>query len=238
MEDPARHSTGGYLTVESYPYNDRNSLLLIEAWKDLGIEEVDHNSREQIGVSHYQTTNIHGARQSSNGAFIRPIRGRRENFVVRPNTLVTKVIIDPKTKRATGVEYSESGDRKVLKRVYARKEVILSAGVFDSPKLLMLSGIGHSEELERAGIKVVQDLPVGDNLQDHVHMPSSVAILHKMSSTVVDVSEMQNDAAYWLSTHEGINNNYVVNKILSDLYFILIYLSHYLSFLHIRKPKE
>lgn len=77
---------------------------------------------------------------------------------VRTNAHVTRVLVDPKTLHATGVEYLDMDGRLV--RVQTRKEVILSAGAINSPKILMLSGIGPADHLMQRGIKVIKDLPV------------------------------------------------------------------------------
>lgn len=77
---------------------------------------------------------------------------------------VTKILIDPKSKVAYGVEFLKNRQRY---RIVARKEVILSAGPIASPQLLMLSGVGPREHLEEFNIPVIQDLRVGFNLQDH-----------------------------------------------------------------------
>jgi choline dehydrogenase len=88
----------------------------------------------------------------------------RSNLIVALKALVEKIVIDD-NKRAKGVEV-KIADRKLTLR--ARKEVILSAGAVGSPQILMLSGIGPKHHLENVGIDVVQDLPVGENLQDHL----------------------------------------------------------------------
>lgn len=77
---------------------------------------------------------------------------------------VTKILIDPLTKTAVGVEFVKKGKNRT---VFAKKEVILSAGPINSPQLLMLSGVGPKDHLNNLGIPVIQDLPVGQNLQDH-----------------------------------------------------------------------
>lgn len=83
------------------------------------------------------------------------------------NSQVTKVLIDPVTKKARGVEYVDQAGN--TQTVYALKEVILSAGAINSPHLLLLSGVGPREDLEAVGIDVIVDLPgVGRNLQNHV----------------------------------------------------------------------
>lgn len=135
-----------------------------------------------------QHTSIHGQRQSTNGAFIRPIRQKRRNLVIRTETHVTKVLIDPHTKTAFGVEYLKNNK---LYTVTAKKEVIMSAGSLNSPKILMLSGIGPAKALEPLGIKVIKDLAVGYNLQDHVTTDSFLLLLNK---TVTTVTEQEREA--------------------------------------------
>ncbi|MFP3548186.1 GMC family oxidoreductase N-terminal domain-containing protein, partial [Rhizobium sp. SIMBA_035] len=82
---------------------------------------------------------------------------------VETNAQVRRIVFDG--NRAVGVEVTRAGN---VETVWAKKEVILSAGAFQSPQLLMLSGIGPKDELQRHGIDVVADLPgVGQNLQDH-----------------------------------------------------------------------
>ncbi|GBP72177.1 Glucose dehydrogenase [Eumeta japonica] len=93
------------------------------------------------------------------------------NLDVLKNTLVSKLIIKHKT--VIGVELIRECGTKI--KAYARKEVVLSAGAFNTPQILLLSGIGPKPELEKLGIPVVLDSPkVGKNLQDHVHVPVAV----------------------------------------------------------------
>ena len=122
----------------------------------------DLNGELQEGVGHFQVAQRRGWRSSSATAFLSPA-SRRKNLRVETNAFATKVILEG--SRAVGVEYRQ-GDRVHVAR--ARREVILSGGTFASPKLLMLSGIGPADELERHGIEVVVDSPgVGRNLQEH-----------------------------------------------------------------------
>lgn len=88
-------------------------------------------------------------------------------FQIAVNSQATKILIDPATKKARGVEYVDQAGNK--QTVYALKEVILSAGAINSPQLLLLSGVGPRKDLEAVGIDVIVDLPgVGRNLQNHV----------------------------------------------------------------------
>ncbi|XP_016837558.1 glucose dehydrogenase [FAD, quinone] [Nasonia vitripennis] len=202
-KNPDSHGTGGYLTTEQFPYKNKNGRAIIDAWKELGLEEVDYNSGSQVGVSNLQFNSVHGSRLSTNGAFIRPIRGRRSNLVVRPNSRVTRVMINRYSKRVTGVEYFCS-KTSTLKMVYAKKEVIISAGAFDSPKLLMLSGVGPAEHLREAGIWVVKNSPVGRNLHEHTVIVPFTFDLKKESRTTSSFDDMRNDLVYWMSSHEGV----------------------------------
>lgn len=87
---------------------------------------------------------------------------------------VTRILIDPKTKKTIGVEFIKKGK---LRTVYAKKEVILCAGAINSPQLLMLSGVGPKDHLNNLGIPVIQDLPVGQNLQEHYGLVGKIFTL-------------------------------------------------------------
>lgn len=190
------------MTVGTFPYKDKNSQIILDSLLELGLDEVDYNSGHQIGAARMQFTSLHGTRQSTNGAFIRPIRGRRSNLTIIPNARVTKIIIDQRTKRAIGVQYLKTNS-SIVQKAFVKKEVILSAGVIDSPKLLMLSGIGPADHLREMNIELVKDLQVGRNLQDHVTMTGLIIDISGPLSTLSSPANMVNDAVYWLNTHEG-----------------------------------
>jgi choline dehydrogenase-like flavoprotein len=90
---------------------------------------------------------------------------------------VLKIIIDPSTKQATAVRFEKNGK---IYEIKATKEIILSAGSVNSPQLMMLSGVGRSDHLNSLGIPVIQNLPVGDNLQDHVALGGMVFTVNKV----------------------------------------------------------
>ena len=188
--------------MEWFEYVDQNARILLDAWQEIGYELVDANAVQQIGAVHLQSTAIHGARQSTNGAFIRPIRNKRPNLEIETQAEVTRVIIDPKTKTATGVEYrvKESGFIKVAK---ARKEVIVSGGAINSPKILMLSGIGPARELQQHSIKVIHELAVGRNLHDHVTTDGFVIVLSNKTATSKEIEEIKQDSLQWLNSQSG-----------------------------------
>ncbi|XP_014211397.1 glucose dehydrogenase [FAD, quinone]-like [Copidosoma floridanum] len=199
---PDAHSTGGYQTVQGVPKNNVSDTIF-EALKEVGYAETDYNSGEQLGLSRVQFTRINGARQSANGAFIRPIRGRRSNLVIKLKTQVTKIIIDERKNRAIGVEYVTGNSRRI-QRTFASKEVIVSGGTIESPKLLMLSGIGPAAELKEAGIKITKELPVGSFLQDHTSISPVLVEFPSNFTEKLTYNLVQNDMSYWLSTHEGV----------------------------------
>ncbi|KZC09322.1 Glucose dehydrogenase [acceptor] [Dufourea novaeangliae] len=194
-ENPHYHGQGGYQNVERFPHPDPNTDILINAWMELGHESVDANTERQLGVMRLQTTSVHGMRQSTNGAFIRPIRRKRKNLTIETRAHVTRILIDERTKRATGVEYV-STETGVTKVAMTRKEVILSGGAINSPKLLMLSGVGPAQELQRHGIKVVSDLPVGKNLQDHVTMDGLVIAVNGTATSKNNQAKMDDIFLY------------------------------------------
>ncbi|KAK9299911.1 hypothetical protein QLX08_007215 [Tetragonisca angustula] len=201
-ENPGYHSQGGYQSVERFPYDDKNNDIILNAWHELGYEYVDVNAKTQLGIMYLQTTSANGTRQSTNKAFIQPIRCERKNLTIKTESYVTKLLLDSKTKRVTGVEYISGSNRTKLHTVFAKKEVILSAGAINSPKILMLSGIGPAEELEKHGIQVISNLSVGRNLQDHV-MTTGFVIGLNFTSTYENISMMEENLSYYSETHRG-----------------------------------
>jgi 4-pyridoxate dehydrogenase len=136
---------------------------LIEAGRAAGFPiTADYNGEHAEGFGRSQMTIRNGRRSSAAVAFLRPAM-RRPNLTVVTGALTTRVLLS--AKRAAGIEYLQGGK---LHRVHAEREVLLSGGVFNSPHILMLSGIGEADHLRSVGIVPVVDLPmVGKNLQDH-----------------------------------------------------------------------
>ncbi|KAL7631007.1 UNVERIFIED_CONTAM: hypothetical protein RMT77_018710 [Armadillidium vulgare] len=158
------HSRGGPLKVEPKRFRTRSADAFLEAGLELGYPSgIDPNAASQTGFTIPDLTTDDGIRSSVAEAFIKPMIHKR-NFDVLVNAQVTKIIFN-QDKRAIGVIYYH---KKKLKVAFARKEVILSAGAVDSPKLLMLSGVGPKDHLRSFQIPVVADVPgVGQNFQDH-----------------------------------------------------------------------
>src|SRR5262249_30817135 len=122
----------------------------------------DFNGTRQEGVGYYQTTTTNRRRWSSARAYLGPARGRA-NLTVATNAHATRILFED--GRAAGIEY-QTPDR--LKTARARGEIVVSGGVYGSPQLLQLSGVGPGGLLGEFGIPVVRDMPgVGKNLHDH-----------------------------------------------------------------------
>ena len=158
------HGVNGELSVTDTKPAAVVSQHFIDACMAIGYDyNPDFNGTQQEGAGPYQVTVKDGKRHSAAAAFLLPIL-QRPNLTVTTGALVTQLLFEG--PRTVGVEYLHEG---MLHQVRVNQEVILSAGAFDSPKLLMLSGIGDAEQLKAMGISVVADLPgVGQNLQDHI----------------------------------------------------------------------
>ena len=160
------HGGNGPLSVTANPSNATIRDAVKEAVIARGYRWIDDFHGEDMeGFSTPDFTVRNGRRDSTSAAFLRPAL-RRPNIELIKNALVTRV--DTADGRATGVTLRVDG---VERSIAARREVILSAGAFNSPQLLMLSGIGPAEALRAHGLPVVHDLPgVGANLQDHASL--------------------------------------------------------------------
>src|SRR5262245_4307519 len=156
------HGGSGPLSVQEsrsqHPLTDR----IIEAFIQAGHpRNNDFNGESQLGVGRFQLTQRNGTRWSAAAAYLRPQRGRA-NLEVITDATVVRVVLE--RSRAVGIEVHHRGTSQVIR---ADREVILSAGAYNSPKLLMLSGIGRAAELEALGVSAVADLPRAEDLQDH-----------------------------------------------------------------------
>ncbi|BFG02846.1 glucose dehydrogenase [Drosophila madeirensis] len=165
LEQSPYHNHSGPLSVEDVRHRTRLSHAYVRAAQEAGHPRTDYNGESQLGVSYVQATTLKGRRHSAFRAFIEPIRQQRRNLHILTLARVTRLLIDEATKSAYGVELLHQGRRL---RVRARKEVVLSAGAFNSPQLLMLSGIGPADNLKAIGVPLVQALPVGRRLYDHM----------------------------------------------------------------------
>ena len=157
------HGSGGELNVARQRDPHPISEAFMAAADELQLGRTnDFNGPEQDGFGYWDVTQKNGERMSSSRAFLEPV-AHRPNLTVITGALTRRVLVQ--AGRATGVEISRQGRTEQLA---AMREVIVAAGAINSPQLLLLSGIGPAEDLNRQGIEVVCDLPgVGENLQDH-----------------------------------------------------------------------
>ena len=160
------HGSDGPIIAKRHRLEDllTDQIAFYNACLDAGFPaNPDHNHPDATGVGPYALNNPNGIRWSTALGYINPVR-HRLNLTIRPNCAVQRILISPDGTRATGVEVESGGERFNVEA----DEIVLSAGAVGSPHLLMLSGIGDTEQLESAGISVAHHLPgVGKNLRDH-----------------------------------------------------------------------
>jgi choline dehydrogenase len=160
----AYRGAGGPIRVTRAKSPQEGTHQFLEATADaLGVEVIDdYNAESQTGISRMQQNAADGLRYSASRGYVHNLKP--ETLELQSEVMVTRVNIE--NGRATGVEVTDkNGGRRTIR---AGKEVILSAGFVGSAQLLMLSGVGHAQHLRDHGIEVVSDLPVGDNLHDHM----------------------------------------------------------------------
>ena len=174
--DSGYHGSEGPLNVTfSNRFRTPYAQAFIEAGNALGIPlNQDYNGEKQEGIGRFQFTIKDGARHSAADAFLKPALGR-PNLSVMTQTMVSRVILEG--TKATGIEVIRKNQTQ---QIHASKEVILSAGAFASPAILLRSGIGDAEELSRHSITATHELKgVGKNLQDHLFYPVSCTTKQK-----------------------------------------------------------
>ncbi|XP_017476671.1 PREDICTED: glucose dehydrogenase [FAD, quinone]-like [Rhagoletis zephyria] len=196
----------GYVVLDAN--KDVGSMLLngaiFNATAELGVPSRSaFEDGIEVGTAFLPVTNSNGRRTSTGKTYLAKV-SRRPNLHVIKNAHVHKIHFDSSGKRATRVTFSLRESYELSAEV--RKEVVLSAGTIDSPKLLMLSGVGPRKHLEKLDIPVVHDLPVGSNLRDHV----SLMVHFKLENTSFDALEQTRhiDLLYQFLTR---NNSRLVN---------------------------
>lgn len=175
----AWNGEGGPLWVSRGPPGDPIYKAFIQAGKQAGYPVTrDFNGYQQEGVGPYHLTIRDGERWSAAAAYLRPIVGVRPNLKVISNAFAGRIVIERKT--AVGVEFS-AGPGKPVQSVYAKREVLVCGGAFQSPQLLLLSGIGPADKLKKLGVPVEHDSPeVGRNLQDHL----DASVIYEMTKPI------------------------------------------------------
>ena len=158
------HGKNGPLNVSNIRNENIFSKFFVEAGSSLHKYNSDFNGANQEGVGYYQVTQKKGKRCSAAKAFLDPIKTRK-NLTVITDLCVQK--IELRNGIAISIEAIDKKNEKI--KIKANKEIILSAGAFGSPQIMLRSGIGAKNELKAHGIETKLDLPgVGKNLQDHI----------------------------------------------------------------------
>lgn len=177
------HNKGGPLRIERIRYT-RGIPAILKSAQEMGYRLRDANAIQTPGFSPIDFTQESGTRFSTYRAYIQPTE-HRPNFKIYRYSQATKIDFDSSsgTLRAVGVTYYRHG---VKRYAAAKKEIILSTGAIASPQLLMLSGIGPKNHLSELGIPTLVDLPVGENLQDHVVTVVGPFLLNKKVSFIAE----------------------------------------------------
>ena len=162
--DGEYHGRGGPLAVNKLRTDNPVQQIYLQAAREAQFRvREDFNAEDQEGLGVYQVTQRNGERWSAARAYIHPFMDKRSNLRVETGAHATRMLFEG--KRAVGVEYRK-GDK--IRQLRARREVIVSSGAFQTPQLLMLSGVGDAAMLVQHGIATTHHLPgVGKNLQDH-----------------------------------------------------------------------
>lgn len=177
------HGVGGPLKVDFF-CNSTTSVIFEQAARELGYNIVDEfNGGKYLGFAKVQGTVFNGTRQSTAKAFLTPIKNRANLHVVK-NALVTQLLFNANNDRVEGVHFVVH-DKECV--VNTRKEVILCAGAINTPQILMLSGIGPLKHLRKHQIECKHNLPVGQNLQDHLYVPLFFKF-HNLNSTLDSIA--------------------------------------------------
>jgi choline dehydrogenase len=202
--DATYRGRDGSLTVTDIDWRHPLCDAFIAGAVEAGIpRNPDYNGEVQEGIAYAQRTILNGRRVSAARAFLHPAM-RRTNLRVLTHAHSTGLILEG--KRAVGVRYLEGGRGGTAREVRARREVILAAGSYNSPQLLLLSGIGPAEHLKSLGIPVQHALAgVGENLRDH-YAPRFVARVRNID-TINERSrglKLTGEIAKWVFTRKGI----------------------------------
>lgn len=209
-EADAYHAKGGPLSTTRHVSDKKLYPRLIAAAEKLGYPvREDFHGAEQEGIGPPSLTIHRGRRGSTAARFLFPAMGR-SNLTVATGALVDRITVEK--GRATAVVYKDRDGQEV--HAVAAREIIVSAGAYNSPQLLLRSGIGPADEIAEHGIKVVHDLPgVGRNLQDHPSIAMSYASTREYTlNTDLRLDRVGLSVAQWLLTGKGRISNMPVTS--------------------------
>ncbi|ELR8700877.1 GMC family oxidoreductase N-terminal domain-containing protein [Vibrio vulnificus] len=196
------HGQGGPLNVTNLRSPSDVLERYLAACESIGVpRNPDINGAQQLGAMATQVTQMNGERCSAAKAYLTPHLGR-PNLTVLTQATTHKILFEG--KRAVGVEYGQKGHTFQIR---CKQEVILSAGAFGSPQLLLLSGVGAKKDLQPYGIQQVHSLPgVGENLQDHIDLVHTYRCSAKRDTFGVSLrmaSELTKAVPQWITQRTG-----------------------------------
>ncbi|KAM3959417.1 glucose dehydrogenase [FAD, quinone] [Aphomia sociella] len=201
------HARGGEMHVQKFKYADKFIETFTAAFTEMGLRNTDINTNIPEAVVNHQFAIFNNTRLSTNSAFLKPIR-HRKNLIVIKGAMVTKIVIDKQEKTVEGILYEvEKGKERPA---YAKREVILTGGAINNVKLLHMSGIGPKTDLVKYNITALLDLPVGLNYQDQV---TTGGLSFFLSEVTVNENDIVNDFKNWFQARSGPLASRGINQI-------------------------
>lgn len=189
------HGFGGRLSVMDVGPTTMNQIMGY-CFKEMSLKKRDLNGKNQFGWGPTQATIKNGVRWSTYRAYLRRVLNE-DNIQILTDTTAQKIVFQG--QHATGVLIKHNGEDKVIK---ASDDIILAAGTVGTTKLLLLSGVGPKAHLQQLKIPVVADLPVGENLQDHV-MSDGVVFHTPYPGVSISLANAESFMSSWMYTLFG-----------------------------------
>lgn len=202
------HARAGEMHVQRFKHVDRYIEVFQNAFAEMGLRTLDINTNVPEALVNHQFTVVNNTRLSTNTAFIKPVK-HRKNLVIITGATVTKIVIEKQEGTVEGVLYEiEKGKERAA---YVKREIILTGGAINNVRLLHLSGIGPQVDLKKSNITAILDLPVGLNFQDQV----TIGGLSFSLNDVPPVSETQiiSDFKTWFENRNGPLASRGINQI-------------------------
>ncbi|XP_053677608.1 alcohol dehydrogenase [acceptor]-like [Anopheles nili] len=177
FDDNGAHGKQGRVSVEDCPFRSEVSKAFVASAQEAGYPYLDYNAGGDLGVSFLQALSKDGHRVTGGNSYLKDIKDR-PNLHISTRSWATEVLFNEDKTEARGVRFTKN---KRYHTVRARRELILSAGAFETPKLLMNSGVGPAAHLKEHGIPLVQDLPVGRRVYEHGGLFGPIFIVQNVS---------------------------------------------------------
>ncbi|KOB67734.1 Glucose dehydrogenase [acceptor] [Operophtera brumata] len=192
------HARSGEMHVQRFKHIDRYIEVFQAAFSEMGLRTMDINTNVPEAVVNHQFTVFNNTRMSTNTAFVKPVK-HRKNLVIMTGATVTKIVIDKQEKTVEGVLYEfEKGKER---RAFVKREIILTAGAINNVRLLHLSGIGPNADIKKYNITPIINLPVGNNYQDQVTIGGLAFALNDVPP--VTENQVINDFKTWFENRSG-----------------------------------